>query len=83
MPKKKVNLVLILGIACNVVAVLLLLYFFYVSVPKKNDLKSFPPVAVPQIDNDVLKNEVNNLDKATGWPIEIDKSKLGKKDPYF
>ncbi len=72
-----------MGVACNIVAVLFLLYCFYVSVPKGVDLKSFPPVAVPQIDNEVLENEINNLEKAKGLPIEPDKNKIGKENPYF
>ena len=80
--KQELDLVLIIGIVSCILAVLLLLYVFYLSIPKKGDLKHFPKVTVPQVENSLLENELNNLNKIPELPLEI-KENLGKTDPYF
>jgi len=83
MPKKELNLVLIIGIIVNLLALLVFVYLYWLSMPKEEDLKFFPAVVVPQVESPILESELKNLKKAEGLPITIEPIELGKENPYF
>ena len=79
---EKINIPLTIGIAVQVLAVLFFVYVYYVSVPQKEDLKVFPVVTVPRIDDVALKKELNGLHVSQRIPLAVDPLTTGKQDPY-
>ena len=81
--KKEIDIVLILGMVVIFLTIVFFGYVYYVSTPKKDDLKYFPPVVVPQVENDLLEKTVYDLNKSGKLPVEVDEFEIGKDDPYF
>ena len=81
--KKELDIILIAGVAFNILAIIFIFYMYYISIPRKIELKSFAPVAIPNVESATLESELNSSKKADVLPIELDETKIGKQNPYF
>ena len=79
---KKIDIVMILGIVVNVLAVVFAGYVFYTTIPKTGDVKAKPVVTMPQINNPSLENAIGELNRPETLPINVDPNDLGKSNPY-
>ncbi|HRY60476.1 MAG TPA: hypothetical protein P5096_03780 [Patescibacteria group bacterium] len=80
--KKKTDLIVIIGIALNALALVFVGYIYYTTIPSSKDLKTRPIVSIPQIENPTLESEINALNRPESLPINVDPNELGKSNPY-
>jgi hypothetical protein len=82
MEKKQANIVMIGGIAINVLLLLFLIFMYWKSIPQEGDLNPAELVVKPAIYDTNLEKELDDLKKAQGLPISVDPSEIGKQNPY-
>lgn len=83
MVKSFSNVIIIIGIISIVLIGLFFGYIYYTSIPSPEDLKTFPVVRVPEVEDRILEYEIRGLIKQEGIPVTVDEFELGKENPYF